>query len=90
MKISDLGVKDIVVGLRVKSLTKERFGTVVKIDIDDDHYSWILWDGNDIPYGGFYWNDCECEVVMCFSCEKIPQTHITGLCNECNNIAVNS
>ena len=64
MKISDLRQDQIYVGLRVRSLVdRDHLGTVVKIDPDDDWYSWIKWDKSDIATSGFYWTDCECEVV---------------------------
>ena len=63
MKIKDLKPEDIKVGLRIKSLVRELFGTVVKVDHDDDDYAWIQWDNETVPTVGFWGNDCECEVV---------------------------
>jgi len=65
MRICDLPEEKIVVGMKVRSLVKDstRIGEIVKIDFDDDRYAWILWEGNDKPYGGFYGNNCKCEIV---------------------------
>lgn len=64
MKISDLTQGQIVVGMKIRSLTDpNKTGTIVAIDPKDDYYSWVQWDGEDKPYGGFYGNDCKCEVV---------------------------
>jgi len=63
MRIHDLAEAEIVVGLRVKSQSKNRFGTVVEIDNSDDNFAWILWDGEAGPFSGFYRNDCDCGVV---------------------------
>jgi len=62
MKISDISLP-IPIGTRIKSLISDRQGTIVSTDREDDEYSWILWDGEPFPYSGFFWNDCECEVV---------------------------
>ena len=63
-RIKDLDwKKEIKVGLRVKSLASGRLGTIVRIDEDDDCYSWIQWDGEKEVYSGFNMNDCECKVV---------------------------
>lgn len=64
MKISDLKQEEIVVGLRIRSLKDPlKFGTIVKIDVDDC-YAWIQWDGESELRSGFYWNDCKCEVIL--------------------------
>lgn len=64
MRICDMDPSEIHVGLKMRGLKNpNRIGTVVKIDVDDDCYAWVLWEGDDQPYGGFYWNDCRCEVV---------------------------
>jgi hypothetical protein len=65
MRICDLPEDKIVVGMKVKSLVPphDKIGVIVEIDMDDDHYAWILWEGDEKPYGGFYWNHCKCEVV---------------------------
>lgn len=65
MKISDLSEDEIKIGLRVRSMTNpNKIGTVVAVDPPPHETYWyILWDGDLQPYGGFYWNHCECEVV---------------------------
>lgn len=66
MRICDLPQDKIVVGMRLRSLVDpNRLGTIVKIDIDDSNepYHWIHWDGEKKPWGGFFFNDCKCEVV---------------------------
>ena len=63
MRINELKLKDIHVGMRVRSLCSDRQGTIVEINHADDDYAWIQWDGDDKPYGGFYGNNCQCEVV---------------------------
>ena len=64
MRINDMDEKDIHVGMRIRSLIdRSHLGTIVKIDHDDDEYAWIHWDGEEYPYSGFCWNQCECEVV---------------------------
>ncbi len=64
MTVKDLDLEQVRVGLRVKSLAKEKWGTVVQIDIDDDHYAWIKWDGDDQVSSGFYGNHCDCQVSL--------------------------
>lgn len=63
MRICDLSSDKLYVGMRIKSLTKDRYGTLVANDYHDDNYWWIQWDGESKPYGGFYGTDCSCEVV---------------------------
>ena len=64
MKISDLQQDQIKIGLRVKGLKSGKLGTIVLIeDKRGMPYSHILWDGEDVPFSGFFDNDCECEVV---------------------------
>jgi len=64
MKIKDLKEEEIVVGLRIRSLSRDRCGTVTEIDKDHDNLAWTQWDGEVRPTSGFYGNDCECEVVL--------------------------
>ncbi len=66
MRICDLPENKIVVGLRLRSLINpNHLGTIIEIDTSDpgEPYSWIKWDHKDQAYSGFFWNDCECEVV---------------------------
>ncbi len=63
MRINEMKIEDIKVGLRIKSLVSDRQGTIVECDHNDDNFSWIHWDGDDQPYSGFYGNACECEVI---------------------------
>jgi hypothetical protein len=65
MRICDLPEEKIVVGMRVRSMVPPhtKIGTIIKIDYDDDRYAWIQWEGRDHSTGGFYGNQCECEVV---------------------------
>lgn len=64
MKVEDLpeGINPCV-GMRIRSLTKDRHGTIVRVVEYDDDYAWILWDGEFNVYSGFYWKDCECIVT---------------------------
>lgn len=65
MRICDMDESDIKIGLRVKSLSQLRYGTIVKReDKGSETYWFILWDDKKESYSGFYWNDCECEVVQ--------------------------
>ena len=64
MRICDLTLEEITVGLQMRSLKNpDKIGTIVEIDYNDARYAWVLWNGDDKPYGGFYGNDCRCEVV---------------------------
>lgn len=67
MRICDLKDEDIVIGLRIKSLNPdhpELVGTIVKIEHKgSETFNLIQWDGDSEPRSGFYWNDCECEVM---------------------------
>lgn len=63
MRICDLPVEKIVPGIRVKSLISNKQGTIERIDYDDDRYAWILWDGDEKAFNGFYRNDCRCEII---------------------------
>lgn len=65
MKISDLPISKIKVGLQLRSLLNpKRIGTIVKIDKDDDYYCYVKWNDKYTPFSGFFGNDCECEVVL--------------------------
>lgn len=64
MKISDLKQEQIKPGLQLRSLiNRDKIAVVVVVDHNDDDYSWIGWPSQDYCEGGFYGNDCECEVV---------------------------
>lgn len=64
MRICDLSEDKIVIGMRVRSLkTANKLGTIVKIDYDDDRYTWVQWDGESFITSGFYGNECKCEIV---------------------------
>lgn len=66
MRICDLPLEKIVVGLKIRSLKDpSRIGEVVQIDnsSEHEHFSWVLYSGDDKPYGGFYWNHAANEVV---------------------------
>ena len=63
MRVCDLKIEEVQVGLVIKSLVSDKQGMIVKIDHDDDRYAWIHWDGDLMAYGGFYGNDCKCEVL---------------------------
>jgi hypothetical protein len=64
MRIFDIPEDQIKVGTRIRSLVDpNKLGTIVEKDESRDLYFWIQWDGDDKPYGGFYWNHCKCEVV---------------------------
>ena len=62
MRVSDLELHDVTIGLRVKSLISDKWGTIIDIDFSDDYYCYILWDGDEIAKTGFYGNKCECEI----------------------------
>jgi len=66
MRICDVAEDQIKIGLRVRSLANpEKIGTIVKVDEPpSETYWWIQWDGDAQPYSGFYWNNCECEIVQ--------------------------
>jgi hypothetical protein len=64
MRICDLTEEQIHIGMRVKAIKSHRIGTIVSHDDPpSDSYWWILWDGDEKPFSGFWWNDCECEVI---------------------------
>jgi len=64
MKIKDLSINDIKVGMRIKSISSNKLGTIVKKeDSPFDIYYWVLWDGDDKPFSGFFYNFCDCELV---------------------------
>ena len=64
MRICDLNPEQVVIGLRLRALNnRNKKGTVVSINHQDDDYAWIKWDGEEKIASGFYGNDCECEVV---------------------------
>jgi hypothetical protein len=66
MRICDVPEDQIKIGMRVRSLTnRDKLGTIVEVDDPPyDTYWWIQWDGDTKAYSGFYWNDCECEIVQ--------------------------
>lgn len=62
MRIRDLDEKDIKVGMRVRSLVNSsNIGTIISVDPTDDNYFVVSWPTGS--FGGFYGNDCDCEVV---------------------------
>lgn len=63
MRICDLKEEDVRPGMVIKSLISDRRGTIVQLDIENDRYAWILWDGEHFSGSGFYGNDCKCEVL---------------------------
>ena len=64
MRVCDLKDDKVYVGMRIRSLVDyDKIGTVVKINYDDDDFTWVTWDGEDAPRSGFYGTDCECEIV---------------------------
>lgn len=65
MKINELKLEQVVVGLRFRSLVNhDRIGRIVKIDKDDDYSVYYQWEDEDeTATGCWYGNDCECEVV---------------------------
>lgn len=65
MKVCDLKQNQIVIGLKIKSLVNDKVGIIVKIDkteYNGDLYHWISWDGAE-PIGGFWYKDCDNEVI---------------------------
>ncbi len=64
MKVKDLSQEQIKPGLRIKSLTRELYGTISSIDHVRDDYAWIHWDDKPHPHSGFHGTDCECEIVI--------------------------
>jgi hypothetical protein len=73
MKISELPEDRIKIGLRIKSLANpNKLGTIVKKEVKgSETVWWILWDGDEKPMSGFYWNHCDCEV---YDSEAIDET----------------
>ena len=64
MRVCDLPLEAVKVGLRVHSLVNQaKLGTVVKVDPGDDNFAWVQWDNDNQPLSGFYGTDCECEVA---------------------------
>ncbi len=64
MKVKDLKIEDIKVGMIIKGLKTGIKGTVTFIDKKDDNYAWILWENEKTEFSGFYGNNCECEVLF--------------------------
>jgi len=63
MKICELDPNQIKIGMRIKSLISDKRGTIVKMEVHHDKYFWVLWDGDDKPFNGFFYNHCDCEIV---------------------------
>jgi hypothetical protein len=65
MRIRDLKETEVKNGLRIRSFSNpDLLGTLVETEYNGDEViHWIQWDGEDTPRSGFYWNDCECEIV---------------------------
>lgn len=63
MRVRDLPIDKVTVGLRVKGLATGKIGVVVKIDADKDDFAWVQWEDMTYPHSGFYGNDSDCEVV---------------------------
>lgn len=40
-----------------------KLGKVIPPDLNDDCYHLIWWFGEEYPYSGFYWNDCEVSIL---------------------------
>jgi hypothetical protein len=62
MRVSQVLFKDLKIGQRVKGLNG-RDGTIIDIDLSDDNYVWVLWDGEKYSYGGWYGIQCEAELI---------------------------
>jgi hypothetical protein len=62
MKICDLSEEDVKIGLKVKSLKNGQPGVITDTENrGSETIHTITWeDGNT---SGFYWNDCECEII---------------------------
>jgi len=66
MRICDIPEDQIHAGIKVRGMKTGRIGTIVGRDDrvpGRDPYWWVQFDGEDKPTSGFFWNDCECEVV---------------------------
>jgi hypothetical protein len=64
MRIRDLPLEEIQVGMRILGLKTRTSGTIVRIDPNDDFYCWVQFDNESGTAGGWYGNDCNCEVVL--------------------------
>ena len=65
MRIKDLKIEDVKIGIRIRSFSNPNlFGTIVDTEYNGSEVlHWIQWDGEDSPRSGFYWNDCDCEIM---------------------------
>lgn len=64
MKISDLNEDEIRIGLRLKGLKSGKPGTVVGMaNSACDDYWYIRWDGEEEESSGFFYNDCDCDII---------------------------
>ncbi len=64
MRVCELPIEQVIVGLRLRGLQTGKLGTIVSIDENDDRLALIRWDGDDNPTSGFHRNECECEVYL--------------------------
>lgn len=63
MKISDIPVNKIYIGLKIRSVKDfNKIGTIIDYEKDRDYF-WILWDNHEKSFSGFFGNDCDCEII---------------------------
>lgn len=62
MKVKDLPLEKVIPGLRIKVLRNHvLIGEIVSID--SHRFSWVRWNDEREARGGFYGNDCDCEII---------------------------
>jgi len=62
MRVKDLPLDKVVTGLRIKGLRNQALTGVI-ISVDSHRFSWVKWNDDSEARGGFYGNDCDCEVI---------------------------
>jgi hypothetical protein len=88
MRIRDLSLDQIQVGLRILGLKSGTPGTVIKIDPADDYYCWVHFDNEGRTTGGWYGNNCDCEVVL--DKENKPISAIWQCSQGHNNVGIHT
>lgn len=81
MLVEDLHPYEILAGMRIRSLSDKKIGIIKEIDFDDGCYAYVQWEGEgENFFGGFWWNDCKCEVISIPTPNTLDRVRLFVLC----------
>lgn len=66
MKVRDLPIEKITIGLKLRSMMNpQRVGSVIREEnVRGISYFWVKWDDDSEARSGFFSNNCDCEVIL--------------------------